>query len=126
MNIALWIVQGLLALAFGAGGAMKGFSPMTELAANMAWVNDVPSFIPRLAGIAELLGAIGLILPSALRIRPRLTPMAAWGLVAVMVLAAIFHISRGEYDALLPNLILGGLAGFVAYGRTKLAPIAAK
>lgn len=126
MNIALWIVQGLLALAFCAAGFMKGFSPTAELAANMPWINDVPSWVPRLAGIAELLGGLGLILPSVLRIQPRLTVMAAWGLVAVMVLAAIFHISRGEYDALLPNIILGGLAGFVAYGRSKLHPIVAK
>lgn len=124
MNIALWIVQILLALAFGASGFMKAFMPIDQLGAQMAWVNDVnPLLMVRLPGIAEVLGAIGLILPSALRIQPRLTVYAAYALALVMVLAAIFHISRGEYSDLVPNIVLLALSLFVGYGRTKLAPI---
>jgi len=69
------------------------------------------------------LGALGLILPAATRIQARLTPLAAAGLVTVMLLAALLHVSRGELGVLPVNLVLGGLAGFVAVGRAKLAPI---
>lgn len=126
MNIALWVLQSLLAAAFGMAGAMKTFTPVDQLAAQMTWVAAVPAFVPKLAGISEILGALGLILPSALRIQPKLTPVAAGGLALVMVLAAGLHASLGEWGALAPNFVLGGLAAFVAYGRTKLVPIAPK
>lgn len=126
MNIASWIVQGLLALAFAAAGFMKTFTPIDQLAAQMPWVNDVGAWVPRLAGIAEILGAIGLIVPALTRIQPKLTVYAAYGLIAVMVLAAIFHLSRGEGPMVVPNLVFSILAGFVAWVRTSKAPIAAK
>lgn len=78
----------------------------------------------RFIGIAELIGAVGLILPSALRIQPRLSALAAAGLVLVMVLGSVFHLTRGENFA--PPLVLFALSTFVAYGRWKLAPIAPK
>jgi uncharacterized membrane protein YphA (DoxX/SURF4 family) len=121
LHIALWVVQGLLAAAFMMAGLMKATTPIAELAAQMNWVNFVPSFVVRLAAVAEIFGAIGLILPALTRIKPWLTPAAALGLVAVMVPAAILHISIGEPP--IPNLILGGLAAFVAWGRLKKAPI---
>lgn len=124
MKIALWIVQALLAVAFGMAGFFKLATPMDQLAAAMPWVADVPSFLPRFIGAAELLGALGLILPAATRIQPKLTPLAAVGLMTVMVLAALFHVSRGELGALAPNTVLFALAAFVAWGRTKRAPIA--
>jgi len=125
MNIVLWILQILLALAFGAAGFSKAFMPIDELAVNMAWVADVnPLLMVRLPGIAELIGAIGLILPSITRIRPYLTVWAAYALALVMALALVFHIFRGEFNDLLPSIILMLLSLFVGYGRSKLAPIA--
>lgn len=125
MNIALWIVQILLALAFGLFGFSKAFMPIDQLAAQMPWVLEFNSLLMvRLPGVAELLGAIGLIVPSIVRIQPKLTVWAAYGLALVMVLAAIFHISRGEYSNIGLNIVLLALSLFVGYGRSKLAPIA--
>ena len=127
MNIALWIVQVVLFFAFMAAGVMKTFSPISELAAGMAWVKDVnPIFMVRLPGIAEIVGAIGLILPALIRIKPRLTPLAAAALAFVMVMAAILHVSRGEFDMIFPNLVLVLLSAFVAVGRWKWKRIEAK
>lgn len=124
MNIALWIVQILLALVFLGAGFSKAFLPIEDLGAQMAWVLDVsPWLMVRLPGWAEVAGALGLVLPSVTRIQPRLTPVAAAGLALVMLLAAIFHLSRGEFDDIIPNIVLMLLTGFVAYGRWKLAPI---
>lgn len=123
MNIAAWVIQVLLAIGFGFVGSMKAFSPMSELAANMDWVNGVPAFVPRLAGIAELLGAIGMIVPAITRIQPKMTIYAAYGLIAVMALAAIMHITRSEWSMIPSNIILAGLAYFVAWVRTNKAPI---
>ena len=117
MNIALWIVQGLLALAFLMAGFMKAFRPIEALKKNMAWVaTTAPSFV-RFIGVAELLGAIGLILPKATGILPWLTVAAAIGLIIVMISAAIFHASRKEYSHIGPNIVLLLLAAFIAVGR---------
>jgi putative oxidoreductase len=117
LNVALWIVQVLLAAAFGMAGVMKSSQPLDALGQNMAWVRDVPPAMVRFIGISELAGAVGVVLPWVTGIRPMLTPLAAAGLAVIMVLAAAFHISRGEPSALPFNLVLGGLAAFVAWGR---------
>jgi putative oxidoreductase len=124
LRIALWVVQVLLALNFGLAGVMKSSAPIAELAQRMAWAGVLPEPLVRFIGVSELLGAIGLILPAATRIKPGLTPLAAAALLLVMVLAALFHISRGELSALPINATLGALAAFVAWGRWKRAPIA--
>ncbi len=125
MNIVLWIVQILLAFAFLGAGVSKTFMPIEQLSAQMPWVLDVnPLLMVRLPGIAEILGALGLILPSATRIQPKLTVWAAYALALVMALAAGFHLMRGETADIVPNLVLLALSLFVAYGRSKLAPIA--
>ena len=116
-------MQLLLAAAFGMAGVMKSTMPMADLTAAMGWPGDVPPTLVRFIGASELAGALGLVLPSATRIRPLLTPLAAIGLVIVMVLAALFHVSRGEAFALPVNIVLGGLAAFVAWGRLRRAPI---
>lgn len=126
LNIALWIVQVLLALAFGMAGLMKTTKPIAELAAKMTWVNWVPPGMVRFIGTAELLGAIGLLLPSIFRVLPWLTPLAATGLVIIMALAAPMHIMHGEANVIGFNAFLGGLAAFVAWGRFRKAPIAAR
>ncbi|MFC4455172.1 DoxX family protein [Deinococcus sonorensis] len=126
LHLTLWILQALLAAAFLMTGLMKLAMPLTQVAQSLPWVNDVPAALVRFIGLAEFAGALGLILPSAFRIRPNLTPLAALGLVAVLVLAAVFHISRGEAMMVPVNLLLAALAGVVAWGRTSKAPIQAR
>ncbi len=121
--IVLWIAQVALALMFGMAGIMKATSPMVDLATKMAWTAALPEVLVRFIGVSELAGALGLILPSVTRIQPRLTPLAAMGLVTVMLLASAFHLSRGEAQVLPINFTLAGLAALVAWGRLKRAPI---
>ena len=124
MNILLWLVQVVLAAGFGMAGFMKATQPVDALVqAGIAWASQVPLPMVRFIGSAELLGAIGLILPAATGIKPALTPLAALGLLTIMILAMAFHVSRGEAQALPINMVLGGLAAFVAWGRTKKVPI---
>lgn len=124
LHIGLFITQVLLAAAFLMAGGMKVSAPIEQLQAQMPWVQGSMGGAVRLIGAVEVLGALGLLLPAATRIRPGLTPLAALGLLTVMILAAITHISRGEGSAVGANLILGGLAAFIAWGRAKAAPIA--
>ena len=77
-------------------------------------------------GTAELAGALGLLLPALTRIKPSLTPLAAAGLVTIMALASVFHATRGESGGIVVNLVLGSVAAFIAWGRYKKAPIAAR
>ena len=123
MNIALWIVQILLALAFLMAGGMKAMQPKEKLAEKMAWVENVSPGIIRLIGILEILGAIGVVLPALTGILPWLTPLAAVGLVLTMIGAAITHLRRSEYSMMIPGLVLLVLAAFVVYGRFVVAPL---
>ena len=122
LRAGLWVAQVLLALAFGAAGAMKLAVPIAEIAKNMPWVADMPGLV-RFIGASEVAGALGMLLPSLTRIAPKLTPLAAVGLLTIMVLAAAFHASRGEYGEIPVNAVLGGIAAFVAWGRFRAAPI---
>jgi len=124
LSIGLWVAQAFLAFAFIGSGLMKLTTPHEALAAQMRWAADAPSFLPLFIGAAEVAGALGLILPSATRIQPRLTPIAAGCLTLVMVLAAATHVMYGELFMLVPNSVLGGLAAFVAWGRSGPAAIA--
>jgi uncharacterized membrane protein YphA (DoxX/SURF4 family) len=118
MTYALWIVQGLLALLFLFAGVMKLIMPMEELAKEAGMPGPFLIFI----AVVEALGAIGLILPGLLRIRPGLTPLAAAGLVIIMIGATVTSfVSGGVVMALMP-LVVGLLAAFVAYGRWRLVP----
>ena len=105
---------------------MKVSQPIDQLSKMLPWTAQVSEALVRFIGVAEILGALGLILPSLLRIQPKLTPIAAVGLALVMLFAAAFHISRGETPAIGMNFVLIALAAFVAWGRFKKAPIAAK
>lgn len=125
-HYGLWCVQALLAVAFAMAGFMKLTTPLDQLGAAMPWVATAPGALVRFIGLAELAGGLGLVLPAATRIKPILTPLAAAGLVLVMVLAAGVHAVRGELEALPINAVLGGLAALVAWGRTAKAPIAAR
>ncbi|MBK8622366.1 MAG: DoxX family protein [Saprospiraceae bacterium] len=125
LHISLWVVQILLAAAFGMAGFLKISLPLTELAAKgMGFVNHTPEMMVRFIGASELAGALGLILPAVLRIKPILTPIAAAGLAVIMLLAAKEHIEQNE--SVMANVILFLLASFVAWGRFTKAPIQAK
>ncbi|MDP4503354.1 DoxX family protein [Nonomuraea sp. NBC_00507] len=118
MNVALWIVAGLLALLFLAAGLMKISQPKEKLAASgLAWTEDFSAGAVKAIGTLELLAAIGLILPAALGIVPVLTPLAAAGLVVVMIGAAVTHARRKEPQMIVANVVLLALAAFVAWGR---------
>jgi hypothetical protein len=119
MNLALWIVQGLLALVFLFAGGVKLVIPTDQL------VKQAPQFsglFLRFIGVCEVLGAIGLILPRLLRIRPGLTPLAAAGLVIIMIGATAVTAAGGSIPQALAPAIVGLLAAFVAYGRWRSAP----
>lgn len=120
LNIALWIIQLLLALAFAMAGSMKLISPASQLT---PMFGDMPLALVRFIGAAEIAAVLGLLLPSLTRILPVLTPMAAIGLTTVMVGAVVFHISRNEWTSLPGVVLLGILTGFTAWGRLRGAPI---
>ncbi len=123
MNIALWVLQILLALAFGMVGIMKVTQPINKLEGRMGWVKDVRPGAVRLVGSLEILGAIGLILPAVTGIWPWLTPIAAACLALTMIGAMIVHIRRGEYSQIGVNVVLLVLTLIVAYGRFVIIPI---
>ena len=123
MNIALWVVQGLLALLFLMAGSMKAFTPLATMRQKMTWANDFPAAFVRFLGVAELLGAIGLIAPAITGIQSWLTVAAAIGFVVVMVSAFVFHTSHREFQTIGIPLVLMLLAVFVVLGRGVLAPL---
>ncbi|MGO4547398.1 DoxX family protein [Paenibacillus sp. 2TAB23] len=116
MNIAIWIIQGLAAIGFVYSGGLKAFQYETAKK-SWGWVADVPKAFVVFIGLAELLGAIGLILPQATNIAPLWTPIAATGLAAVVLLGAIFHVTRKEYREIGINIVFFALALFIAISR---------
>lgn len=123
MNILLWVLQALLAAAFLAHGWLM-LSPPAELAAQIN--ASLPRWFQLFIGVAEILAAIGLILPGLTRIRPWLVPCAAIGIMIVMVSATAFHLARGEMSSAAVTLVLLGIATFVAYVRYRVLPIPAR
>lgn len=115
MNIALWVVQGLLTIGFIYSGWMK--VQIEKAKASWPWAGEVPKGLVLFIGAVELLGAIGLILPQATGVVSSLTPIAAFGLAAVVLLGALFHIRRKEYKEIGVNMAFLALAVFVAFGR---------
>jgi putative oxidoreductase len=126
LNIVLWVLRVLFAFAFLNAGYLKTFRPIQEIAVTIFWAPALPELLVRCIGVSELLGAIGLILPALLKIRPQLTTLAAACLALVMMLANIFHVARGEFFVLPMTGSFLVLLAFIAYGRWKLAPITAK
>jgi len=112
-NRVLWIIQGLLAMVFLFAGGMKLITPIEVLSV----MSPFPGEFIRFIGVCEVLGAVGLILPYALRILPGLTALAAAGLVVIMVGATVSTLAIGGGMLALPTLVLGLLSGFVALGR---------
>ena len=119
MNIALWVVQVLLALVYLAAGGLKVVRPREQLAATgrFDWMKDTSDAGVKAIGVVEVLGALGLVLPELTGIAPILTPIAAVGLVIVQIAAMRVHIRLGERKSLPVNVVLLLLAAFVAVGR---------
>lgn len=118
MNIALWIVAGLLAVAFLASGGMKLVQPREKLvAAGQGYAEVFSGGAVKAIGVLEVLAGVGLILPAALDIAPVLVPLAAVGLVLLMIGAMVFHLRRHESQGIVTTLVIIALAGFVAWGR---------
>lgn len=118
MNITLWIIAAVLALVFLAAGSMKLTQPKAKLSASgQGWVESVSTGTIKAIGTAEILGALGLILPALLNIAPVLVPVAATGLVLLLIGAAITHGRRKEVSNIVINAVLGVLAVTVAVTR---------
>lgn len=120
MNVALWIVAGLLAVAYFAGGSGKVLLPKQRIAAfgpSAAWVEDFSAGSVKAIGALEVLAAIGLILPAVLDIAPVFVPLAALGLVLIMIGATITRLRRQEFTLMMVDVVYLVLAGFVAWGR---------
>jgi uncharacterized membrane protein YphA (DoxX/SURF4 family) len=120
MKILLWVLQVLLALAFLAHGVMLLVPPQAIAEQLNA---SLPRWFQVFLGVAEVLAAIGLTLPGMTRIQPWLVPMAAAGIMIVMVSATIFHLMRGEVSAAMTTIVLLAMATFVAYMRWRVVPI---
>jgi hypothetical protein len=115
MNVLLWILQVLLALAFLGSGGLKIVRSRQALKLNgLAWVDDFSAATVKGIGVLEVLGALGLVLPMLLDVAPVLTPIAAVGLALVMAGAVVVHARRHERTALPPPAVLGVLALLVA------------
>ena len=115
-TVLLWIIQGLLALVFMFAGVMKFLMPIEEMTKQV----PLPGLFLRFIGVAEVLGAIGLILPGLLRIRPGLTPLAAAGLAIITVGATVVTLMIGGGATALFPLVVALLSAFVAYSRWRL------
>ena len=120
MKKLLWVIQILLSLLFLFAGGSKLLMPVGEMTKGMPAALASGSFI-HFIGVCEVLGGLGLVLPGMLRIKPGLTPLAAAGLVIIMIGGTVLSVPQGAV-AVIP-LVTGMLAGFVAYGRWRLAPL---
>ncbi len=122
MNILLWILQVLLALLFLFAGGLKLILPIEEMTKQMPV--HLPGLFLQFIGICEVLGGIGLIVPALLRIKPWLTPLAAIGLIIIMIGAVVITVMGGTIGPALFPFVVGLLMLFIVYGRWRLAPIA--
>ena len=123
MNVALWILQGFLALAYLAAGLMKVTRSKEQITKLMRWAEDFSPSIIKAIGLVEILGALGLILPALTAILPWLTPLAGVCLALDMLMASLVHVRLKEYPAVGMTVVLLVLAVFVAYGRFFIRPV---
>lgn len=118
MNVVLWILAGLLAAAMLGAGVMKVARTREQLqSSGMTWVEDFSPAMVKVIGVLEILAAIGLVLPALLDIAPVFVPLAALGIVVVMVGAVVVHVRRKETATMAPAVVLLVLAAVVAWGR---------
>jgi hypothetical protein len=122
-RISLWLVQLVLAIMFGDDGLAKATQPIAALAEAFLGSGQMAEGLVRAIGASELIAAVGLVLPTATRILPFLTPLAALWLALLTSLAFAFHAMCGEGQSLSVNVALGLLAAFVAWGRLVKAPV---
>lgn len=122
VNIITWLLQIILGVYFVAIGVAH-FTVPDGLPEQMAWMYDLSTTMHAVSGTAEILGGLGLILPGITRVKPRLVPLAASGLVIVMAGAAVWHVTRGEFDNVASNVVLALLLVLVAYIRFRVRPI---
>ncbi len=123
IHVALWILQLSLAVVFAIAGWTKLADAGEPLKAAVPWIADVPTPLVKLIGLAEILGALGLVFPSLARIRPHLTPVAASCLTTIMMLAIAFHWYRGDTAVVILPAVLALASAVVAYGRFRKVPI---
>ena len=126
MNVVLWILQVLLALLFMWAGAFKLWLPAASLLqAQQAVPNAIvlPPLFLKFIGLCEVLGALGLVLPGVFKTRQPLIPLAAVGLLIIMIGAIVIGFMQGDFSAALPAIISALLLAFVAYGRSRIVPL---
>jgi DoxX-like family len=116
LTIALWAMQGLLAVSMLWAASMKLFQPLEKLAQMWPWTANHEVLV-KFTGIVDLLGGFGIIAPTLFKIKPRLTVIAAWAIILLMICASVFHILRGEASLIGVNIVFAIMAGFVAWGR---------
>lgn len=124
-NVVLWVLQVVFGFYFIVVG-LTHFTVPEGLPSLMDWMYELNDTAHIFIGIAEILGGLGLILPSITRIRPELTVYAATGLVIVMIGALVWHATRSEGASIGTNVAIAAVMAFIAYGRWKLHPIEAK
>lgn len=118
----LWILQLLMATTLLWAAGMKLMQSPEHLSAMWPWTGEVPAWLVKLTGLADLLIALGLVLPGLLGVRPNLTALSAGSLVLLMTAASAFHILRGEASQIGFNIMLAILAGIVLWGRRPRSP----
>ena len=118
LNVLLWVLQILLAMLFTFSGVMKFIMPVEEMTKQIS----LPGWFLHFIGVAEILGAIGLVLPGVLRIRAGLTPLAAAALVVIMIGATAVNLKTGQRGAALTTVVVGLLLVFPAYNRWRMVP----
>ena len=127
LNVALWIIQILLAIGYAIAGIMKIVSPISDLAMEMAYAADVPEWFVRTVGVLEVAGAVGIIMPAITKIMTWLVPLTAICFSLIQVTAIFIHANYGETAQFLAiNLTLLAMSLFVLWGRWKKLPITAR
>ncbi len=125
LNGTLWAIQVLFGLYFVAVGIAHFVVP-AGLPAQMSWMYELNDTLHLVSGTAEILGGLGLILPGLTKVRPELTIFAALGLGLVMLGAVVWHLSRGETQQIVLNLVIAAVLAFVVYGRWQLSPLSSR
>jgi hypothetical protein len=120
LTIALWTVQVLLFLLFAGTGVWKLTTPIAALAAKFPWMGEVSPGFLRLTAVVDLLGGVGVLLPTVTRMKPRLTMVAALGCALFQICAIVFHVARGEAANTPFNFLLVALSVFVLWGRRRV------
>jgi uncharacterized membrane protein YphA (DoxX/SURF4 family) len=126
IRISLWVVQVLLSITFTGAGLWKLLTPIPKLAAMIPWAGQVPEGLLYATASFDLLGGVGILLPSLVRIKPGVTVLAAIGCATLQICAIFFHFSRGEGANTPFNFLLVALSLFVVWGRGSRAPIQAR